>query len=333
MKKIIPLLVSYLCITSLLFLLMHCGNKGKSITLDGKIEKEQIAVVSKLAGKIQRVMAEEGQDVQAGDTLIILELPEVEARKTQAQGALLSAEAQYQMAKKGATAGQLTQLNAKVAGLKEQLDFAEKSMHRMQNMLKDSLVPQQNFDEIFSKYQGAKNQYLAAVAERNEAESGARIEQQNMALGQQERAQGAIDEVNIAAKERFIKAPQKMSIENITLKEGELALPGYSLVNGYLNESTFFRFTIAESQLSYVKKGNEVQVHIPYENKNIASKVVWVKALSSYANISTAYPDFEQGQTLYEIKVMPNNPKEAENLLVKSAVRLSIEPTQTDNKK
>ncbi|MEB3385356.1 HlyD family secretion protein [Flavobacterium psychrophilum] len=332
MKKTFYLISKNSYITLIItFLVISCKDKNENtITLDGKIEREQISVVSKLAGKVQNVLAEEGQDVEAGDTLIILELQEVEAKKYQAKGALLSAEAQYQMAKKGATQGQIIQLNAKVSGLKEQLSFAEKSMRRMQNMLSDSLVPQQKFDEVFAKYQGAKNQYTASVAERDEAQNGARIEQQTMALGQQERALGGIDEINIAANERFIKAPQKMSIENITLKKGELALPGYSIVNGFLNETTFFKFTIAESQLSSVKKGGQIQVHIPYENKTITGKVVWIKPLSSYANITSAYPDFEQGQTLYEIKIAPINPKETENLLIKSTVQISI---QSVNKK
>lgn len=318
MKKII-LLISAACLFS-------CQEKPKPTTiLEGKVEREQLAVVSKLPGKIQKVLITEGEHITIGDTLIILELPEVEAKKEQALGALNSAEAQYQMAKKGATDGQIVQLRAKVAGLKEQMDFAEKSSRRLQNLLRDSLVPQQKYDEVHTKFQGAKNQYLAAVAELNEVSEGARIEQQNMALGQQERAQGALHEVRIAEKERFILAPQSMSVDNISLKVGELALPGYSLVTGFLDNTTYFRFTISEKELGKVKNGQIVNLKVPYANKSIKGKIVWIKPLSSYANITSAYPDFDQQESLFELKIVPVNHQETNNLLVKSTVTLDLD--------
>ena len=200
-------------IASLVFL-QSCSNKegGKQVKLEGKIERDQLDVTTKIHGKIQRILVEEGQQVQKGDTLVILEFPEVDAKSIQAQGALDAAQAQYEMALKGATDGQMKQLNAKVAGLKEQFDFAQKSLDRMNNLLKDSLVAQQKYDEVYAKYQGAKNQYLAAQAEVADVQHGARVEQQRMALGQKERAMGAVSEVNVAAKERYILAPQDMTI-------------------------------------------------------------------------------------------------------------------------
>jgi HlyD family secretion protein len=47
-----------------------------------------------------------------------------------------------------------------------------------------SKIPQQTYDEIFAKYQGAQAQYIAVQAELDEAKKGARIEQQTMARGQ-----------------------------------------------------------------------------------------------------------------------------------------------------
>lgn len=317
--------MKYIYISIISVLLFSCTQrKNKNQVLEGKTEREQLSVVSKIPGKIVKVLVEEGMEVKAGDTLMILEVPEVDAKRDQAKGAVNSAEAQYNMAQKGATAGQLVQLNAKVSGLKEQMDFAKKSLDRLQHLLKDSLVTQQQYDEVFAKHQGARNQYIAAVAEFEEAKSGARSEQQRMALGQQERALGALKEVNIAEKERYIIAPQDMSIETITLKVGELALPGYALVSGFLQNTTYFRFTIAEGELTKIKKGEDVEVHIPYNNQNIKGRVVWVKPLSSYANITTAYPDFEQQQTLYEFKVVPQNNADLQHLLIKSTVTLTL---------
>ena len=308
-------------IASLVFL-QSCSNKegSKQVKLEGKIERDQLAVTTKIPGKIQRILVEEGQQVQKGDTLVILEFPEVDAKSIQAQGALDAAQAQYEMALKGATDGQMKQLNAKVAGLKEQFDFAQKSLDRMNNLLKDSLVAQQKYDEVYAKYQGAKNQYLAAQAELADVQHGARVEQQRMALGQKERAMGAVSEVNVAAKERYILAPQDMTIENINLRVGELALAGYSLVSGYIVDGTYFRVTVPESKVKDFQKGAEKTLVFPYLNdQEIKARVETIKSLSSYANISTAYPDFEEQETLFEIRLKPVDSQGSRDLLTKAS--------------
>ena len=145
-----------------IILLQSCSgdNQKKQIKLEGKIERDQIAVTTKIPGKIQKILVEAGQNVHKGDTLVILELPEVDAKAIQAEGALSAAQAQYEMAVKGATDGQMKQLHAKVDGLKEQYDFAQKSLDRMNNLLRDSLISQQKYDEVYAKYQGAKTNTL-----------------------------------------------------------------------------------------------------------------------------------------------------------------------------
>ena len=317
MKKSIQIL-------SFLFLLIGCDKAKDKTIIQGKIENEQITVVSKIPGKIVKIFVKEGDFVKKGDTLAILDIPEVDAKKSQAQGAVISAKAQYSMAVKGATENQLKQLEAKKTGLKEQYEFAQKSIKRLSNMLKDSLVSQQTFDEAFAKYQGAQAQYNAVIAELDDAKKGARIEQQTMALGQQDRAFGALQEVATADKERFVIAPQDMSIETITLNLGELALPGYTLFNGYISNSTYFRFTVPESKLDKIKKGQEIPVVVFYNKKEIKGVVSTIKQLGAYGNIATAYPDFEMQESLFEIKITPLHTDEAKELITKATVTLTL---------
>lgn len=298
-----------------------CGNSSNlPKSLEGKIEKEQISVTTKVPGKVEEIRVKAGQFVQKGDTLIVLELPEVEAKALQAQGALEAAQAQYEMAVKGATDGQMQQLQAKVDGLKEQYDFAQKSIGRMRNLLQDSLISQQQYDETYAKYQGAKNQYLAAKAEIEDIRNGARIEQQKMALAQRQRAVGAVTEVGVAARERYVLAPQDMTVETINLQVGELALAGYSLVSGYLVDGTYFRLTVPESRANEFKLNTEKTLTIPYlEGAEVEARVESIKPLTSYASISTAYPDFEIQETLFEVRMAPVNVQVGNELLTKAS--------------
>lgn len=316
---------NYLFVLTLL-VLSACSDKKLDPAYMGKIEREQISVVTKVPGTVTQILISKGDYVKKGDTMAILDIPEVDAKKKQAEGALKAADAQYQMAVKGATEGQLRQLQNKVNGLREQFEFAKKSMNRLDRMLKDSLIPQQQFDEVFAKYQGAKNQYEAANTELQEARRGARSEQQTMAQGQQLQASGAILEVGVAEREKYMIAPQDMSVETINLNIGELALPGYPVISGYIDNSVYFRFTIAESKLGEIKPGEKVKIKVLYKDSEIIDgEVTIVKALSSYANIATAYPDFDMQQTLFEVEVRPTNPESVKDLITQASVSLQFD--------
>lgn len=310
-------------ITGILLSLTACKNKAEMINvIQGKVEREEIAVVGKIAGRIDEILVQEGDFVKKGDTLAILNIPEVDAKRAQAQGAVKSAEAQYDMSVNGATRNQLQQLNAKKAALTEQYNLAKKSLDRLSVMVKDSLIPQQQYDEVYAKFQGAQAQLIAVEAEIADVKNGVRIEQQIMAQGQQDRALGALEEVRVAEKERYILAPQDMQVDLITLKLGELAMPGYTLFKGTLKETTFFRFTVPESELKNYPKGGQINIYIPYLNKEIKGEIKNIKAIGAYANIATAYPDYDAQDPLYEMTVRPVNMSEADEILPKTTVTL-----------
>jgi HlyD family secretion protein len=128
--------------------LVACKNDNPDQLTEGKTKKEIVSFAPKVTGRILKIYVEEGQTVKAGDTLAMLDVPEVSAKIAQAKGATAAATAQAQMAKNGATADQLRQLKAKQKGLAEQFEFAQKSYKRASNMFKDSLMSPQNYDEI-----------------------------------------------------------------------------------------------------------------------------------------------------------------------------------------
>ena len=302
--------------------LVACKNDNPDQLTEGKTKKEIVSFAPKVTGRILKIYVEEGQTVKAGDTLAMLDVPEVSAKIAQAKGATAAATAQAQMAKNGATADQLRQLKAKQKGLAEQFEFAQKSYKRASNMFKDSLMSPQSYDEIFAKYQGAKAQLDAVNAELHDVEIGTRIEKIEMAIGQENQARGVLQEANVAYSERYIIATNDMEIETISLNVGELATAGYALFNGYIPNTTYFRFTIPESKISKYNKGMTVNMKSTYGNQEFSGKVVSIKQLTKYADITTAFPDYQPEDAVYEIKVIPTDRAKVNNILVNSSVTL-----------
>lgn len=307
----------------IVFAFLHACNSPKpEKKIEGKLKKEVISFAPKIPGRILEIYVEEGQVVEIGDTLALLDIPEVDAKIKQAEGATQTAQMQAQMAKNGATKDQMRQLNAKQKGLKEQYEYARKSYLRAQNMYKDSLLSPQNFDEISAKYHGAKAQLDAVNAEVNDVFSGTRYEQLGMAEGQASQARGALQEAKVASSERYIIATNAMEIETITLRKGELATAGFALFNGYIPQSTYFRFTIPESKIGSFEKGKSIQMKSTFGDSTFSGTIQTIKQLTKYADITTAFPDYKPEEAIYEIKVKPEDQSQVSKLLVNSNVEL-----------
>ncbi|ULT43631.1 hypothetical protein KRR40_09540 [Niabella defluvii] len=74
--------------------------------------------------------------------------------------------------------------------------------------------------------------------------------------------------------------------------------------------------------MSKYQKGMEVSMTIPYSKKKITGKVVSIKQLARYADITTAFPDYDPEDAVYEIKIVPVNSTDAGNVLVNASVQL-----------
>ena len=268
-----------------LLTLQACSNQEPITDPRGKVKFETITVSSKLAGRVSALYVNEGDIVQKGDTLALLDIPEVHAKMMQADGAITAATGQLDMANKGATSDQLAQIDGQIKAAVAQLNFANESYSRLDNMYKDSLISLQQLEEVKMKREMATAQVSALQAKRTEISKSARREQLDQAKGLLDRALGAKEEVLTAEREQYLIAPADMSIETISLQEGELLTPGYALFNGYKTSSVYFRFTIPESKIYAYKVGQSMSVDNPYIDQKIPGKIVSIKLLESFSTL------------------------------------------------
>ncbi|PWH87149.1 HlyD family secretion protein [Brumimicrobium oceani] len=303
-----------------IFSASSCSTKDKITPNRGKVKFETIAVSGKLAGRVAKIYVEEGQQVMKGDTLAFIDVPEVLAKMMQAEGAIMAAEGQLDMAFNGATTEQLSQVDQKLKSAQAQLDFAQESFNRLEGMYQDSLVSQQQFDEVKMKLAMAKAQVDAVEAKQQEVKKGARSEQISQAKGQLDRALGAKEEVTVASNEKYLIAPADMSIETISLKEGELLTPGYTMFNAYKRSSVYFRFTIPESKIYDFKVNQELTLTNPYTKEDYKGKVVAIKQLAHYADITSTAPLYELDESIYELKIVPVGKVDEQSFYLNSTV-------------
>lgn len=76
-------------------------SSGDNNVIQGQVEVTEYRVSSKVAGRIVELRVKEGDFVRVGDTLAILDVPEVQAKMQQAQSAEEAAAALEQKAMNG----------------------------------------------------------------------------------------------------------------------------------------------------------------------------------------------------------------------------------------
>ena len=145
------MLLAFLTLTGVIAIVALVGffmlRKGPEI-IQGQAEVTEYRVSSKVPGRILEFRVKEGQSVQAGDTLAILEAPDVQAKLEQARAAEAAAQAQNEKALKGARQEQIQAAYEMWQKARAGLAIAEKSYKRVKNLHDQGVMSAQKLDEV-----------------------------------------------------------------------------------------------------------------------------------------------------------------------------------------
>ena len=156
------------------------GNNDDNV-IQGEVEVSEYRVSSKLPGRIAEICVTEGDFVHKGDTLAILDVPEVEAQKRAAEATQDAAKAVSDMADNGARKEQIQAAYQLWQQAVAASDIAEKTYKRLQNLYNEGVISAQKRDEAFAAYKATQAQVLAAKSQYDMAKSGARNEERKAA--------------------------------------------------------------------------------------------------------------------------------------------------------
>ena len=274
--------------------------------IQGEMEVEEYRVSGKVPGRILELRVKEGDMVQAGDTLAIIEAPDVEAKMTQAQSAVDAASAMEQMAQNGARREQIQAAAQLVEQAKAGLEIAEKSYNRMKVLFDEEVVSAQKFDEAEAMYKSAQAQLKAAKSQYEMAVNGARTEEKRAASASVGQARGAVQEVTSYIKETVQIAQMAGEVTDVYPKVGELVGTGTPIMSIAVMEDQWATFNIREDQLKDIKVGAELTVRIPALDKEAKMKVTSMKDKGSFAVWKATKATGQYDQKTFEVKARPS---------------------------
>ena len=273
--------------------------------IQGQIDVEEYRVSSKVPSRILELRVKEGDYVHVGDTLAILDAPEVEAKAVQAESAENAAAALSNMAKAGARKEQIQGAYELWQQAKAGLDISKKSYERVQRLFDEGVLSEQKRDEAYANYKALEAQEKAAKSQYDMAVNGARTEEKIAAAAQVNRAKGAVEEVSSYIRETVQTAQMEGEVATIYPKVGELIGSGSPIMTISLMNDVWGTFNVREDQLNGMKKGDTFTAFVPAFNKEIKMRVTSIKDQGSYATWKATKSNGQYDLKTFEVKARP----------------------------
>ncbi len=276
--------------------------------MQGQVEVSEYRVSSKVPGRILELRVKEGDYVKVGDTLAILDAPEVRAKMEQAQSAESAAAALELKAQNGARKEQIQGAFSVLQQAKAGFEIAEKSYNRVQRLYDEGVMSAQKRDEAYANYKAMEAQMQAAQSQYDMAVNGARQEDKMAAAAQVGRAKGAVNEVNSYIHETVQVAQMEGEVSDIYPKVGELVGTGSPIMSIAVMKDLWGTFNVREDQLNGIQVGTEFTAFVPAFNKDVKMKVYYLKDQGSYAVWKATKANGQYDLKTFEVKARPVEP-------------------------
>lgn len=303
------LLVALITLTGIIIIVAVVGffifRKGSEI-VQGEVDVNEFRVSSKVSARVLRLCKQEGDVVHVGDTLAVLQAPDVQAKLEQAQAAQSAAQAQSEKAVKGTRHEQIQGAYDMWQKAKAGVEIAVKTYNRVKNLNAEGVVPAQKLDEASAQRDAAVATERAAHSQYTMAVNGAQREDKETAAALVKRAKGAVAEVNSYIKETYLIASCDGEVSETYPQEGELVGSGAPIMSISIMASKWVTFNVREDLLSNIRMGQTFDAFVPaLGNKSIRLKVYYMKDLGSFAAWKATKSTGQYDLKTFEVKARP----------------------------
>jgi HlyD family secretion protein len=191
------------------------------------VAHHKIQVASKVVGKVAWIGVEKGDRVGQGQVIARLEDDEYRAQLQQAKGRLVSLEARLEELLNGSRPEEIEVARANLDREKADLANAKINLDRMERLLKDQIMSQQNFDDARARYDAQAARVASLEKTFQLVRIGPRQEQIAQVRGDIEQAKGAVAFAETQQANTVIRAPITGTILERIVEKGEFVTTGF----------------------------------------------------------------------------------------------------------
>jgi HlyD family secretion protein len=278
MKKLQLIALAFLALAA-------CKNGEKKSDAYGNFEAVETIVSSEMAGKLLAMDAKQGDLLEPGKLIALIDTTELFLKKLQTQAQLTASDTKKQ------------NVSAQVNVYKEQKKNVLTTQQRIAKMFADKAATQQQVDDI----NGQMNVLDKQVSATNT--------QFQLIGSEMDVIKRQLDLINEQLTKCRINSPIKGTVLETYLENGELATPGKPVLKMADLSNLELKVYVSGSQLSNVKLGNEVKVLIDSgakETQALSGKITWISSESEFTPKIIQTKE-ERVKLMYAVKIQVGN--------------------------
>ncbi|MBI9097524.1 MAG: efflux RND transporter periplasmic adaptor subunit [Spirochaetaceae bacterium] len=270
-------------------LLASCTHSDDSISASGVFESREVILSSQSSGEILQMNMHEGDLVESGQVLGIIDSVQLELKKEQLLKSIEVAETRR------------PHIDVQLAPLQQQLASAEREKQRIDNLIKAGATGEKQHDDIVAQIRLMEKQLAARRSS---------LEQSNLLItGEIESLEVQLKQIDDQIKRCTLISPIAGTVLAKYAERGELAVPGKALLKIADMKEMTLRAYISSDQLTTMKLGQVVEVVADFgekENRKYSGIVKWISDKAEFTPKTIQTRD-ERSNLVYAVKIALEN--------------------------
>ncbi|MGP3790566.1 HlyD family efflux transporter periplasmic adaptor subunit [Pseudomonas sp. B392_1p] len=329
MKKPLILLVAIAAMACAAWGWWHFSQRGDdgTLVLHGNVDIRQVSLAFDGSGRVQTLHAEEGDSVEAGALLALLDTRTLVLQAEQAQAQIDVQQQTLRRLRTGSRPEEIAQARSRVNAARADAVQAEQDLKRLQGIAANTQgrgVSAQDLDRARSTLQVAR----ARVAEQGEAlrlsELGPREEDVAGAEAQLKAAEAQLALLQHQIAQGELKSPAAAVVRSRLLEPGDMATPQRPVFALALTQPKWVRVYVGEPDLGRVRPGQSARVTTDSApDKPIVGKVGYISSVAEFTPKSVQTEELRTS-LVYEVRVLVEDTRDALRLGQPATVRLAV---------
>ena len=254
----------------------------KSLGYQGYVEGEYVYLASPLAGRLERLMVQRGQKVEAGTALFKLEAVDEAAAKQQADDQLKAAQAQLADLRLGRRAPELDVIKAQLAQAQAAEVQAAQQLRRDEAQFEVGGIARAQVDDSRANLAIKAGRARELAEQLQVSRLPARGEQIRAQDAQVAAARAVADQQAWRLGQKQVSSAQAGLVVDTLYREGEWVPPGSPVVRMLPPANVKLRFFVPEAIVGGLQPGRKVTLHCDGCAADIPATVSYIADAPEY---------------------------------------------------
>lgn len=309
MKKgfVIAGIVIVMILAVFLIKLVRVTHDDGSLLVSGNVEVIEVNMGFKSPGRVLGFLVEEGQRVNKGDRLAVLDSAEVSGYVSQNRALLSEAMIRLDELKTGSRPQELQQADAGLKQAEAELSKAKKDFERAESLFKQEAITAQQMDTAKKIYDIAISQHRKATEALSLVKEGPRKEAIKAAEQRVRQAEAVLRISEERLKDTVIYAPVSGVILRKNVEAGEMVSAGMPVYTIGDLENPWIKVYVKEDKLGLVRLGQKAEIMTDsYKGKTYEGVVTYISSEAEFTpkNVQTQE---ERVKLVFGVKVSVKN--------------------------